>query len=296
MAALTARAFSAFIRLLSFLPLSGQRCLGRWLGRALWYLRTREARITHINVKRCFPDMDRPARRRLARQSLEHTAMLLTEAGTMFHWPVERWRDLAVAMEGVELIDAARERNRGVLILIPHFGNWEFLALMLGEYAFTALYAPPRIRSLEPAIRDARERSGSTLLPIDARGLRAFYQVLTSGGVTGLLPDQVPDPRAGVYADFFGTPALTMTFAHRLIRRTGAAVLMGTSVRVPGGFHVRFFEVNEEIAAADPQISAAAMNRAIEDLVRTDPAQYQWAYKRFKRPPDGLANPYKRRR
>jgi len=295
-AALTARAFSALIRLLSLLPLSGQRWLGRWLGRALWYARTREARITHVNLKSCFPDMQPRARRRLARQSLEHTAMLFTEAGTTFHWPVARWRELAVTIEGAERIDAARERNRGVLILVPHFGNWEFLALMLGEYAVTALYAPPRIRSLEPAIRDARARAGATLLPIDARGLRTFYQALANGGVTALLPDQVPDPRAGVYADFFGTPALTMTFAHRLIRRTGAAVLMGTASRAPGGFHLRFFEVDDDIAAADPQTSARAMNRAIEALVLTDPAQYQWTYKRFKRPPAGTVNPYKRRR
>jgi Kdo2-lipid IVA lauroyltransferase/acyltransferase len=37
------------------------------------------------------------------------------------------------------------------------------------------------------------------------------------------------------------------------------------------------------------------MNRAIEQLVLADPAQYQWDYKRFKRPPPGQPYPYPRR-
>jgi KDO2-lipid IV(A) lauroyltransferase len=38
--------------------------------------------------------------------------------------------------------------------------------------------------------------------------------------------------------------------------------------------------------------SAVAMNQAIERLVRTAPARYQWEYKRFKRPPPGEPDPY----
>lgn len=296
MAALIARLFSAAVRALSCLPLSGQRRLGRWLGRLLWLAGTHEARITRINLRQCFPELTPAARRLLARQSLEHTAMLITEAGTTFHWPAARWRELTVAVQGTELIDRARQNGRGVLILVPHFGNWEFLAMMLGEYQVTALYAPPRIRALEPAIRASRTRAGATLLPIDGSGLRGFYLALAGGGVTALLPDQVPDRGAGVYAEFFGIPTLTMTFAHRLIRRTGAEVLLGAAIREGGGFRIRFEEPDDDIAAADAVQSAAAMNRAIEKLVRTDPAQYQWAYKRFKRPPPGAHNPYKRRR
>jgi Kdo2-lipid IVA lauroyltransferase/acyltransferase len=295
-AALIAPLFSAAVRALSFLSLSGQRRLGRWLGRLMWLAGIHEARITRINLRQCFPELDRAARRRLARQSLEHTAMLFTETGTTFHWPVARWRELAIEIQGASLIDRARQNNQGVLILVPHFGNWEFLAMMLGEYQVTALYAPPRIRSLEPVIRASRTRTGATLLPIDASGLRGFYQALAGGGVTVLLPDQVPDRGAGIYAEFFGIPTLTMTLAHRLIRRTGAVVLLGAAIREGDGFRVCFRELDGDIAAADPAKSAAAMNHAIEELARTDPAQYQWAYKRFKRPPPGTRNPYKRRR
>jgi KDO2-lipid IV(A) lauroyltransferase len=286
--------FSGALKALSLLSLDGQRRLGRWLGRLAWCLRLDSARTTSANLAACFPALSEPSRRRLARESLQHTAMLVTEAGAMHYWPQQRWAGLTVELEGAELIDSAQAEGRGVLVLVPHFGNWEHLALILGRYAVTALYDPPRIRALEPLVRRARNRAGATLLPIDPGGLRGFYRALAGGGVTALLPDQVPDRQAGVYVDFFGRRALTMTFAHRLLQRTDARAVLGAAVRCPGGFRVRFLEIDQQLHDPDPGASAAAMNRAIEELVRTDPAQYQWEYKRFKRQPPGSPDLYAR--
>lgn len=286
---MTAWLLRAAARLLALLPLAGQRALGCALGRLAWRLRTRSARVTARNIDLCFPELDAAARGRLAAQSLCETGQLLCESGTVFHWPARRWKALVLAEHGAELIDAARSAGRGVLLLVPHFGNWEFLALYLGRYRVTALYDPPRVRAVEAIIRRARTRTGARLLPIDGGGLRLFYHSLRDGAVTALLPDQVPEPQAGVEVPFFGQPALTMTFAHRLVRRTGALLLIGSAMRVPGGFVVRFREPEAGVYDADARTSAAAMNRSIEALVREAPAQYQWEYKRFKRTAGGAA-------
>ncbi|MEQ8858242.1 MAG: lysophospholipid acyltransferase family protein [Pseudomonadales bacterium] len=292
---LSGLAFAGLIRALGLLSLTWQRRLGRLLGSLAWRLGGYSARITRINLERCFPELDAPARGRIGRLSLQHAAMLLTEMGTLYHWPVEDWRRLATSIEGEDLLRGRPDDDRGVLILVPHFGNWEFLALVLGQYAVTALYDPPRQAALEPLIRGARSRAGANMLPIDAAGLRGFYHALRSGAVTALLPDQVPERRGGVYAPFFGWPVLTMTFAHRLLRRCDARVVFGAALRCEGGFDVRFSEADAAIGDPDPVVSATAMNAAIESLIRTDPAQYQWEYKRFKRPPPGTPTPYPRR-
>lgn len=288
---LSALFFSALLRALSLLPLSWQRRVARWLGRAWWMAGSAGARITATNLSMCFPDLTVEERRRLTIASLQNTAMLVTEAGAVYRWPERRYRALAVSVEGAGLLDTGD--GRGVLVLVPHFGNWEYLALVLGRYRVTALYDPPRVRALEPLIRNARNRAGANLLPIDAGGMRSFYRALASGGVTALLPDQVPDRQAGIYCPFFGHSALTMTFAHRLLQRTRARVVLGAAERCADGFHVRFLAMDAaRLGGPDPQESVLAMNRAIEDLVRADPAQYQWEYKRFKRQPPGRPDPY----
>lgn len=293
---LTALALAGALGTLGLLSLEGQRRVGRWLGRVVWLLRTEAARTTMINIATCFPEWDDARRRRLARESLEHTGMLAAELGGIYRWSERRWRALAVSVDGDERLETAVAEQRGVLVLVPHFGNWEYLALVLGSYGLTALYDPPRIRALEPVMRAARSRSGASLVPIDAAGLRAFYRAFDAGEVTALLPDQVPDRRAGVYADFFGRPALTMTFVHRLLQRSDAAVLLGSARRCRGGFSVRFQPLGDALRDPDPEVSAAAMNQAVEALVREEPAQYQWEYKRFKRPPPGDTDPYRNAR
>jgi KDO2-lipid IV(A) lauroyltransferase len=282
----------AAIRALSLLPLAAQRGLGRMLGALARWTGRRSVRVTRRNIDLCFPELDAEARRRLVRDSLSHTGQLLCELGIVFHWPAERWQPLIRDLRGADLMDDAVKRGRPVLLLVPHFGNWEFLSLYLGRYAVSALYDPPRVRALEPLILKARSRAGARLLPIDAGGLRGFFQNLRNGGVAALLPDQVPERDAGVRVPFFGQPALTMTFAHRVARRTGALLLLGSARRVRGGFALRFQALDQAVSDDDPQVSAAAMNRAIEALVREDPAQYQWEYKRFKRPPAGTPSPY----
>jgi Kdo2-lipid IVA lauroyltransferase/acyltransferase len=286
--------FSAFAKTLSLLSLEGQRRAGRWLGWLVWHLRTQEVRSTLINLRMCFPDMNPRALESLARASLVETGQLLAETGATFHWREHDWQKLIQHVEGEDLLSADPQDTRSLLILVPHFGNWEFLALYLGKRGITALYDRPRVRALEPLILAARSRSGANLLPIDARGLRSFFRAFQAQQPVALLPDQVPERQAGVYAPFFGVPALTMTFAHRLISRCETRVLMGSAMRCKGGFSIRFWAVPDAVADLDPVVSATAMNRAIETLVMTDPAQYQWDYKRFKRPPPGKPYPYPR--
>jgi len=123
-------------------------------------------------------------------------------------------------------------------------------------------------------------------------GLRAVYRALREGEMVAILPDQVPDRRAGIHVPFFGIPALTMTFAFRLIKKTHPLVLMASVTRVTGGFAVCFSPVSEDIYLDDASQSVCAMNQAIEELVRSDLAQYQWEYKRFKKQPLGVDKVY----
>ncbi|MCZ6619566.1 MAG: lysophospholipid acyltransferase family protein [Gammaproteobacteria bacterium] len=279
-------------RLLSWLPLRVVRSLGGLVGAAVWMANGRAARITRVNLTLCFPELSQREKARIGRRSVQETARLMAETGLIWHWSKKRLLTTLAAVTGQELIDGALSEKRGVLLLVPHFGNWEYLGLHLGCYPFTALYDPPRFRSLEAPIRRARDRHGARLLPIGRVGLRAVYRALHDGEMVGILPDQVPDRSAGIHAPFFGVPALTMTFVHRLIRKTHPLVLMASVTRVAGGFEVCFSEVPEDIYLDDAAASVGAMNQAIENLVRSDPAQYQWEYKRFKKQPLGVDKVY----
>jgi len=283
---LAAFSLKALLRCLSLLSFRATERLGRVVGAAMFIGNGTLKRTTRTNLAACFPELPEDELDELVRGSLRHTGCFATELGIVWQRGDPRWRSLIVSVEGVDTIDDAQREGRGVLVLGPHFGNWEILSLFLGErYGLTALYEPPRIGDLDSTIRNGRTRTGSNLVPTTAGGLRALYGALRQGGVVGLLPDQVPSKTTGVYAPFFGRPALTMTLAHRLTVALMPRVVLGHARRLPEGtgFRLGFEQLTEFERLDDVDAAVAAMNSAIERLVRTDPAQYQWEYKRFKR-------------
>lgn len=283
---------SIWTRVVAVLPFRATQFVGKLIGQAAWVVRSQAASVTRTNIRHCFPALREHERTALAKRSLGHTGCLIAEAGMVFRWSPAKLETIITAVEGAALIESSLAVHRGVLLLAPHYGNWDLLALYLGRFAMTGLYDPPRIPSLEMPIRQARARTGSTLLPIDAPGLRGVYRSLQKGNLVAILPDQVPTRSAGTYAPFFGRPALTMTFAHRLIQSAKPLVVTGVAQRQGDGFRIRLQEVDEEVYAGDADVCVAAINRCIEKIVRADPAQYQWEYKRFKKPPPGNTSPY----
>lgn len=284
---------AAVTRLLGWLPLRAGRVCARALGWLTGRLGTATARVTGTNLSLCFPRLDRHERDRLVRSSLGHTACLLFESGPLTHWPRERLERLIVSETGRDALED-RLRSGCVLMLVPHFGNWEFICFALGGTGFLSLYNPPRLQSLEAPLRRSRERFGARMYPTNAGGVRAAYRQLEAGGLVCLLPDQVPDGKSGVYAPFFGHPALTATLAHRLVQRSRPAVMLGSARRVRGGFSLSYEPLGDEFHASDPEAFARAFNAAIEGLVRRDPAQYQWEYKRFRKQPEGYPGVYRK--
>lgn len=272
------------LRMLSLLSFAGAQRLGKFVGDVVFFGGGRLRKTTLTNLRLSFPNLSRHEVEDVARSSLRHTGCFAAESGMIWSCD-ERWKSLLVATEGVEMIDGARRSGRGVLLLVPHFGNWEILNLFLGAHCgLTALYDPPRVRGLDPIIREGRARTGSVLLPATAAGVRGLYVALKSGCVVGLLPDQVPRTAAGEYAPFFGQPALTMTLAYRLVAKLRPRVLMAHARRVPhaAGFSLGFEALPQLETCTRQGEFLALMNGAIERLVLTDRAQYQWEYKRFK--------------
>ena len=269
----------AGLRIAARMPLRAARAVGACIGAMAWRLNARPARITALNIDMCFPRLSLRERRALCRASLMETGRVVGEMGLAWYGKADALARVVHTVEGAELVHGLPAG--GMLILMPHFGNWEVLSYAFREINVTCLYAPPRVPGLEDEMNRVRGRWRATMVPADIRGLRAVRRTLAAGGAVGLLPDQTPAREGGVRAPFFGHEAMTMTLAHRLLTEKTRAIL-STAQRTPGGFEVRHVRIDDLIRDPDPVVSATALNAAIEAAVLRDPAQYQWEYNRFR--------------
>lgn len=275
---------------LSWLPLPLVHRLGNVLGRSLM-LFSNDLRNTAVtNIRRCFPDWSTPHQQQLVQSCLQETAKATLETGALWLWPMSRVMPLVRKISGEDLLSQAMANGKGVILAIPHFGAWEMVGLYGStHWPMTSLYRPPRQPALNEVMRHGRERAGAKLVPTDAGGVRALYKALGRGELIAILPDQDPDRNAGVFAPFFGVQANTMTLLLRLARKTGATVLMAYAERLPKGegYHLHFEKTEAGLLDGDEIQQATQLNLAVEQCVLQQPAQYQWAYKRFKTRPDG---------
>ncbi len=259
--------------------------LARFAGPVVHRFSRRERGVTEINLTEVYPDQEPAMRRRLARQSLTHSTATMLELG--FAWMAEPKRVEAaiLAVHGRELLDEARAEGRGVIVLAPHFGNWEVLNFWLSShFPFTAMYEPPKIAELDPVIRQGRERMGASLVPTNPRGVAALLKALKRSEAVGILPDQEPAWGSGVFAPFYHRLAYTATLLPKLVARTDARVVTGVARRVPGrGFEIHFLPADERVYTTDEVESATGVNACVEAAIALDPAQYQWEYKRYRK-------------
>lgn len=205
-----------------------------------------------------------------------------------FIWCARPERVLAtVRLAHWEVAQAALDAGKGVIFLTPHLGCFEIIAQAIAVRApLLALYRPPRKAWLRPLLEHARARGDLTLAPANLGGVRQLLKALRAGKAIGLLPDQVPQQGEGVWADFFGKPAYTMTLPGKLQSMSGAPIILSYAKRLAWGqgYEVCFVPFDEELGDS-PEQQTGAINRAMEKLIANCPEQYFWSYHRYKTPP-----------
>lgn len=256
------------------------------LGRLPW----KKHAVVRRNLAACFPEWDDQQRRRLEHDQRVELIRLASELGALAHWSPDRLQRHLVAERGWEHVTEALKGGRGLLLVSGHVGNWEILNLEVSRRtAMATLYLAPANRGMDRFITRARGRFGARLIPSGSAAMRELLRQLRRGGAVGIAADIQPKEGEGIFAPFFGTPALTMTLVNRLARKTGCAVVFCRAERLSRGrgWQLHFEPAPPDIGGADPVPAMTAMNDWLARSIRQAPAQYLWIYKRFSRRPGG---------
>jgi KDO2-lipid IV(A) lauroyltransferase len=281
-------------RWLSTWPLGLLHALGGWLGWLSFALSPSYRRRFLANARQAGVPWA------VARGAVAEAGRLVAELPYLWLRPSGEPFGRRLRFHGQELVRAAHAQGRGILFLTPHLGSFEVAAqayaeLFGAEHPVTVLYRPARKAWLSELVDTARDRPGLATAPATLSGVRQMVRALKRGNAVGLLPDQVPPRGMGEWVPFFGRPAYTMTLASRLVQQTGAALLLIWCRRLSWGrgYEVYCEDMTEPLPA-DPAAraeSAAAINRAMEHMIRACPQQYLWGYHRYKAPAETLHTP-----
>ncbi|HRP96888.1 MAG TPA: lipid A biosynthesis acyltransferase [Rhodocyclaceae bacterium] len=294
LAAAPSHAVIALLWLLHWLPLPLLAAIGQGFGMLLYVLVPRRRRIVEVNLRLCFPELDRHARGRLARAHFRALGRSLLERGLLWWASPERLARL-IRVDGEARLRALLAEGRPVILMTPHF-----VALDAGgagiamRFDSVSVYARQKNPVIDRWLYHGRSRFGDQLLLSRNEGVRATVKAMKGGRPFYYLPDLNFRTRDAIFVPFFGVPAWTITGLSRLSRVAGAAVVSCATRMLPGGrgYVVELGEPWPQFPSGDVEADTVRMNREIEALVRAMPEQYYWVHRRFKTRPAGERKPY----
>jgi KDO2-lipid IV(A) lauroyltransferase len=200
--------------------------------------------------------------------------------------------DRIVQAKGLDKLDRALQKGKGVLALTCHVGNWELLAayVAMKGYAANVVGASIYDPRLDDLVVNNRLQSGMKYI---ARGsaTREIIRALRRNEIVGLLIDQDTKHVDGVFVNFLGEKAYTPVGPVILAMKTQAAV-------VPIAIHIQ--KDNTHLIEAEDELNLVftedeSYNRihntqicsnAIEKFIRKYPSQWVWMHRRWRTRPD----------
>jgi Kdo2-lipid IVA lauroyltransferase/acyltransferase len=246
-----------------------------------------------LNLQIAFPEMSAEERERICRASIKNELCSYFEFFSIWGSSNQKNISRIHKVYGREIFDAALAEQKGIVLVVPHFGTWEVMNAWVAQYtSMTIMYKPVKDPGADQFVRRARSREQANLVPTDESGVRQIFKALKQGGTTVILPDHTPHV-GGDMVPYFGVPLASSNLSAKLIQKTKAKAILLYALRNDNdGFDMHIEAIDDAIYQGTANQGTQTIHQALEDLIRRYPEHYHWSYKRFKANPalGGLYN------
>lgn len=193
-------------------------------------------------------------------------------------------------VNGMEYIERAHQRGKGVIFLTGHLGAFEFTATETAFRGYKPLIVGTRMKDekLNDLLAQQRNKLGATAVE---RGKDTVKLVknLKSGGTMVILIDQDTKVKSR-FVNFLGYPCATPIGATIMAMKTGAAVVpIFTHLREDYILEINCYPEIEMTVTGDEEADLLTNTQKLSDAtereIRKYPEQWVWMHERWKTKP-----------
>ncbi|HXV19194.1 MAG TPA: lysophospholipid acyltransferase family protein [Candidatus Omnitrophota bacterium] len=173
---------------------------------------------------------------------------------------------------GLHHLDAALQKEKGVILASAHLGNWELGGMALSELRYpvvglAATHADPKISRI---FEDARKGAGLATIPLEG-SMRNCVRVLKEKKILGLISDRLYRGQ-GIETQFFGKTMLFPSGLAKLHFMTGAPIVPGFMLMT--GFNRYEFHIEAPIEGQTELEIVKNYAAFLEKKIRMWPTQW----------------------
>ena len=243
----------------------------------------RSKKLIHSNLKKAFPDI-----------SLEHlngiTKMMWNNYGRVFaeYMFIKEFREdrsnKNIIIEGQEILEDIKKKNRSVVFISGHLSNFELMAMHIEKSGIklSAIYRPLNNIFLNKIMERIRKKYICKYqIKKGIGGMKKLMHLKKLNYSTALMIDQRVSQ--GIRSDFFNQKALTTTIPAQLVKKF--------KIPIVPIFIERINNINFKIVVKNPitfdneettKTITDKLNLVLEKMISYKPELWIWSHNRWK--------------
>ena len=179
-------------------------------------------------------------------------------------WSKERiFGSVTVTRE--ELLTGPMRDGRGVVVTLPHSGNWDHAGSYFCAMGFPLVTVAEKLKpeALFNKFLEYRQNMGMEVLSTDSKSMGTLMQRAREGALIALVADRDLS-RSGVEVNFFGYPARMPAGAALLAIRTGIPLITAHVSYTKSGIHIELNSVEIPSAGTEPEQVSVVVQRCAD--------------------------------
>ncbi|MCH9032615.1 MAG: lysophospholipid acyltransferase family protein [candidate division Zixibacteria bacterium] len=260
---------------------------GARLGRLGYYLAKSRVIVAQKNLEAAFgAEMNESRRIEVSRLVFENIGRTLTEIARFPLYTPEKIRS-SMKLEGVNYIEEAAAHGKGIMVVCPHFGNWELIGAWMPAHGYVMSFLVGRQSNkfIDGLMNYWRRCVGVGVIE-GGSSVRPILAALRRGESIGIVPDQ-HSAIGHVRAKFFGREIAAHKGPALFAYRTGAAIIPAYAVRFGPADHRGWaFEPIYADKTKSEESEVLRITQEILDIfekgIRRYPEMWLWTHKRWK--------------
>ncbi len=281
---------AAPLLLLMMLPLSLLYLLSDMLYYIMYYMIGYRKKVVYTNLHNAFPDKSAAEIDAIAKKYYRYLIDLMIETYKVVNLSKRELKRRCTYDEAsVQLIDSFYQNNQSVIMVLGHWGNWEWGGhsfMMHHPYPSYVLYHPIKNPFFNWLTAKIRMRFGMNLLNMHlaAKKMIALRKQRT---ITAFIADQTPsNPKDALWLTFLSQPTPVLTGAEFMAKKLNFPVAYASVKRLRRGYyHVSFKLVTDNPAATSENEITEKYTRLLEQDIISCPETWLWSHRRWKHNP-----------
>lgn len=274
--------------LLALLPFPALYVLSDCLYVLLRYVASYRKKVVRTNLCNSFPEKSKCELREIERKFYHYICDYMVTEVKLARITTQDIID-RMTYDNFEVFGDRIEQGRGIALLIPHYGNYEWLInlklFVPDDYPIIHIYKPLHNPFLDEMLKRMRSKFGGVNVAKHAT-VRTLAKMHKEGAVfgVGFITDQSPNKTEAKYwTTFLNQETVFMDGAEKLAKMLDMSVLYADIHCMKRGYWQVHFEVitDQPKTTGEGEITEA-FARKLEQTIRRDPPYWFWSHRRWK--------------